>query len=56
VFAEKKASASRPSLSSKGQIQTVTNEGKEGIQKQEERLRNNSVAVKAASWLLLKGA
>ena len=55
MFAEKKALASRLSLSSKGQLQTVTNEGKEGIQKQEDQLRTNSAPVKAASWLLFKG-
>ena len=60
LFAGKRFQPPRPSLSTKGQILTVANQGSKGMQevrecRKEEQSRNNSASIKAGSWFLLKG-
>ena len=43
LFVEKRFQSPRPSLSSKGQIQAVTNQGSEGMQKQKKNSQETIV-------------
>ena len=45
LFVGKRLQPPRPSLSTNRQLQTVANQGKEGMQKQEEQPRNKSAAL-----------